>query len=107
MGKRQKFMAKILYAETVTGADPAESNIKVHNEDPTNNNPIPCLDESGNEVPVKVRKIVGIEIDDHNIVRKFTERGFKPQTQEGLRHPVALDEYAVIGKPMPEIPEME
>lgn len=95
---------KIVFVEIVRGDDPAETSIKVHDEDPTDRAPISCLDESGNVVPVKMRRIVGIEIDK-SIVRKFIETGFKPQTQEGLCYPVSFEKDAVIGKPMPSYME--
>lgn len=100
-------------------------NLKLHGKNPINT-PIPCLsalEDFGDEVPVLSRRIVCLEIDEKNILRKITEDGFPDQTREGYAHPISLKacftdqtehfdtektgKYAVIGKPMPEISELE
>ncbi len=80
------------------------------------------LEEDG-EVPVLNRRIICLEIDEKNILRKITEDGFPEQTTKGYAYPITSEiyftdqtehfdtektgRYAVIGKPMPKIPELE
>lgn len=120
-------MSKKIYIEIVGGKSFTDEigrqlysgNIKLHGKHPIDRTPIPCfakLEENG-EVPILTRRIVGIEIDNKNIVRKITEDGFPDQTTEGFAFPISsevlfndlkdLNWYAVIGKPMPKIPNLE
>lgn len=120
-------MSKKIYIEIVGGKSFTDKidrqlysgNIKLYTKNPIDNISIPCfakLEEDG-EVPVLTRRIVGIEIDDKNIVRKFTENGFPDQTTEGFAFPISSEaffndlknsnRYAIIGKPMPKIPDLE
>jgi len=99
-------MVNTIYVEIVSGKNEGEMSIVKHAIDPTNETPIICLGEDFVEVPIVNRRIIKVEIEK-NIVKRFIEDGFKPQSQKGLRLEISDNEVLVIGEPFIKIPTLK